>query len=186
MTIAALIVSILIGAVACFAGYRVFRLFIAIMGAAVGGMIGYSIGGDQQALAILLAIILAVAFASLAFFIYKAGVALLGFLFGCGMSVGICGLIGVAYSFGTCLIIGLVCAVIAVFLNRYFIVIGTAFSGSTMVMEGIFSFTILDKLQAVTNWEEIIQSQFSAVPFIIILIVAIVGMIVQFSHMPKK
>jgi hypothetical protein len=128
----------LAGAITCLAGYRFFRFVLAILGFILGAAIGSSMMGVGNALYMIVAGLVGGILGALALvFAYFAGVALVG--------AGIGALVAhVAWSqFGTgdppsmvLIVASVVGAIVATILQRYVIVIGTAFIGSWLLVVG--------------------------------------------------
>jgi uncharacterized protein DUF4203 len=141
----AAILLVIASAVTCFAGYPLFRIVLAIWGFILGASIGSSMMGVGNPFAMVIAGVVGGVLGALALvFAYFMGVALLG--------AGLGALVGhVAWSqFATgdppaALIVGLaiVGAVGAMVLQRYVIIVGTAFAGAWMLLVGVL--TIADR-----------------------------------------
>jgi hypothetical protein len=141
----AAILLVIAAGLTCFAGYRLFRIVLAIWGFILGASIGSSMMGVANPFAMVLAGVVGGVLGALALvFAYFMGVALLG--------AGLGALIGhVTWTqFATgdppaALIIGLAIAgaIGAMVLQRYVIVVGTAFAGAWMMVVGVV--TIADR-----------------------------------------
>jgi Domain of unknown function (DUF4203) len=126
------------GLITCLAGYRLFRFVLAIWGFLVGAAIGSSMMGVGSTLYMILAGLVGGILGALALvFAYFVGVALVG----AGMGALAA---HVAWSqFGTgdpsaAVVIGasVAGAIVAMILQRYVIIVGTAFSGAWLVVVG--------------------------------------------------
>jgi Domain of unknown function (DUF4203) len=133
----AAIVLLVGGAVACFLGYRLFRTVLAIFGFIVGAFAASSIFGvSDTGPMIIAAVVGGLVGAALLIGAYFVGVALVGA--GLGALVA-----NMAFSVGdrdpgvlvvvACAIVG---AVMSMYLQRYFIIVGTAFGGAWTLIVG--------------------------------------------------
>jgi hypothetical protein len=134
------IVLILGGALACFAGYRLFRIVLGIYGFILGAMLASSLVGVSNTAAMMIAVIAGgLIGAALLVFAYYAGLALVGG----GLGALIAHLTWTQVSTGDppLLVVGLAAvagAVVGMLLQRYMIVVGTAFGGAwTMIIGAI-------------------------------------------------
>jgi hypothetical protein len=134
----AAIVLVLAGAITCFAGHRLFRFVLAIWGFILGAGLGSSMMSAESALAMIVAGLVGGALGALALvFAYFVGVALVG----AGLAALVTHLtwdqlasVGppAAVIIGAC-VVG---AVLAMLLQKYVIVVGTAFGGAWMIVVG--------------------------------------------------
>lgn len=125
------------GLLACFAGYRVFRIVLAIYGFILGVLLASSFMGTEQTLwMILIWMGAGLAGAVILMLAYFAGVALLGALLGALASDAIWA------SFGSepGMIIVILCAIggalAALALQRYVVIVSTAFGGAQTALIG--------------------------------------------------
>lgn len=136
----AAILIVLSGIVACFAGYRLFRLVLAIYGFVLGAMLGSSMMASSNTIGMIGAALLGgIVGALIMTFAYYVGVALIG----AGMGAL------AAHTFWTTwravdppapavILLSVAGAVGAMLLQRYVIVFSTAFSGAwTMIVGGL-------------------------------------------------
>jgi hypothetical protein len=136
---AAALFLILGGAVSCFAGYRLFRVVLAIYGFILGGSIASSTLGATNATGQLIAwIVGGFAGAIVLVFAYFVGIALIGAGLGALVSH-----VGWTY-FGTgdppaplVIVLAIVGAIGAMVLQRYVIIVATAFGGAWTMLLGI-------------------------------------------------
>jgi hypothetical protein len=128
---------LLAGIISCFFGYRLFRTVLAIFGFIVGGMLASSIFGASNTTMMLLAWIVGGAIgAFILIFAYFLGVALAGASIGAAVA-------NLLFSIGNrdprvlvvilCSVIG---AIAAMYLQRYFIIVFTAFGGAWTMLVG--------------------------------------------------
>jgi hypothetical protein len=131
------VVFLIGGIIACFFGYRLFRTVLAIFGFIFGGLMASSVFGISDTSMILIAwVVGGLAGAFILVFAYFIGVALTGAALGAVIA-------NLAFSTGgrdpnvfiviLCSIAG---AVGATYLQRYFIIVGTAFGGAWTMIVG--------------------------------------------------
>jgi hypothetical protein len=133
----AALVLLLAGVVACFFGYRLFRIVLAIFGFILGVVLASSMYGTTDTWPMLgVAIAGGLVGALLLFLAYYVGVALVGA--GLGVLVG-----NLVFAAGeqdphllTVILFSVAGAVLAMALQRYFLVIGTAFGGAWTLIVG--------------------------------------------------
>jgi hypothetical protein len=134
------IVLVLGGAVACFAGYRLFRVVLAIYGFILGAMLASSVMGISNQIGMIIAALVGGVIGALLFtFAYYVCIGLLG----AGMGAF---LLHVVYDYAkhaepstvAVIIASVAGAVIAMALQRYVIIVSTSFSGAwTMIVGGL-------------------------------------------------
>ncbi len=134
----AAIALVLGGAIACFAGYRLFRLVLAIYGFIAGAMLASSMMGSSNAFGMVLAALVGGLIGSLVlFFAYFVGIALVGA--GLGAFLVHVGWAQVSAADPPVAIIILFVAlgtIAALVLQQYVIIVSTAFSGAWTVILG--------------------------------------------------
>ena len=136
----AAIVLILAGTVACFFGYRLFRIVLAISGFILGALLGSSLFGSSDTTLMLgAAVVGGLLGAALLVAAYFVGVALAG----AGLGVLAAHLVAAATGGEPTFLIIVVCAVAgaiaSMYLQRYFIIVGTAFSGAGLLIHGVMA-----------------------------------------------
>ena len=125
------------GIISCFFGYRLFRTVLAIFGFIVGGMLASSLFGVSNTTMMLVAwVVGGLAGASVLIFAYFLGVALAGASIGAAVA-------NLMFSIGNrdprvlvvvlCSVAG---AIAAMYLQRYFIIVFTAFGGAWTMIVG--------------------------------------------------
>jgi hypothetical protein len=135
----AAVLLILGGALACFAGYRLFRLVLGIYGFILGAMIASSVvGGASTAGMVVAAIVGGLVGALVLVMAYFVGIALVG--------AGLGALLGSAiWSWVSpgdppvlvIIVVSIAGAIGAMLLQRYVIIVGTAFGGAWTLMVGV-------------------------------------------------
>ena len=134
----AAIILLIGGLLACFAGYRIFRVVLGIYGFILGALFASNVVGGEQSGAMMLAAAIGggLVGALLLIAAYFVGVALIG----AGLGAGAANLIWAAFNREPHIVVVLVLAVIgalaALRLQRYVIVVATAFGGAQTVVVG--------------------------------------------------
>jgi hypothetical protein len=132
---------ILAGAIACFAGYRLFRIVLGIFGFILGAMVASSVMGTANPAAMVVAAIAGGLVGAIVLVLaYFVGIA----LFGAGLAALLAHLLWTRTSVGDppallIIIVSIAGAVGAMMLQRYVIIVGTAFIGSWTIIEGAFN-----------------------------------------------
>jgi hypothetical protein len=133
----AAIVLLLGGLLACFAGYRVFRIVLAIYGFILGALLASSFMGTEQTLWMILAWVGGgIAGALILLVAYFAGVALLG----AGIGAAAAHMIWAAFKSEPAVLVLILFSIAgalgALALQRYVIIIATAFGGAQTALVG--------------------------------------------------
>jgi uncharacterized protein DUF4203 len=137
----AAVVLVLSGAVACFAGYRLFRVVLAIFGFILGAMLASSLMGITNTSGMLIAALVGGLIGALLFtFAYYVGIGLLG----AGMAVFI---LDAFWKYSQhvdppavpIMIASIGGAILAMVLQRYAIILATASSGAWTMIVGIMT-----------------------------------------------
>ena len=124
------------GVISCFFGYRLFRTVLAIFGFVLGGMLASSVFGVSNTTMMLVAWVLGgLVGAFILIFAYFLGVALAGAAIGAALA-------NVMFSIGNrdpraliVILFSITGAIAAMYLQRYFIIVFTAFGGAwTMIV----------------------------------------------------
>jgi hypothetical protein len=135
----AALVLLLGGALACFAGYRLFRLVLAIYGFIAGAMIASSMLGISNTTGMIVAALVGGLIGSVVLVLaWFAGVALVG----AGIGVVIAHLVWRGIAAGdppaiAVIVVAVAGAVAAMFIQRYVIIVGTAFAGAWTIVLAI-------------------------------------------------
>ena len=134
----AAILLVLGGALSCFAGYRLFRLVMAIYGFIIGAMLASSLMGVTNTIGMIVAALIGgVVGAGILVFAYFLGIALVG----AGLGALIAH-VGWGYLRSgdppalTVIVLAVIGAIGAMLLQRYVIVVATAFGGSWTIIVG--------------------------------------------------
>jgi hypothetical protein len=190
----AAIALVLGGAVACFAGYRLFRVVLAIYGFIAGAMIASSMMGSSNTIGMLIAALVGGLVGSVVlFFAYFVGIALIGA--GLGAFIIHAGWMRLSTGDPPWMLVLLFAAlgtVAALVLQRYVIIVSTAFSGAWMMIIGALALTgsrgILPHAAATDVW---ILYPFTPVPGaawtpIAWIALGVTGMVVQLGVTGRK
>ena len=133
----AAIILLLGGLLACFAGYRIFRVVLGIYGFILGVLLASSIVGTEHTLWTVLASIgIGVLGALLLIAAYFVGVALIGAGIGAGAANLIWAWIGGEPHIIVVIVLAIAGALAALALQRYVIIVATAFGGAQTIVVG--------------------------------------------------
>jgi hypothetical protein len=133
----AAIVLLIGGIISCFFGYRLFRIVLSIFGFIIGALAASSIFGASDTLPMVIAAVVGgLAGAAILFLAYFLGVALVGAGLGATMA-------NLAFAVGdrapniwAVVLLSIVGAACAMYLQRYFIIVGTSFGGAWTLLVG--------------------------------------------------
>jgi len=133
----AAIVLLLGGIVACFFGYRLFRIVLAIFGFILGALAASSVfGASDTGPMIVAALVGGLVGAGIMFAAYFVGVALIG----AGLGAAVANLLFSASDrdphFLVVVFFAIAGAAASMYLQRYFIIVGTAFGGAWTLLVG--------------------------------------------------
>ena len=137
----AAILLMLGGATACFAGYRLFRIVLGVYGFILGAMLASSIPGVTNTVGMIVAAILGgIAGALILVFAYFVGIALVGAGLGALVAHVGWGAMGTGDPPAAAVIVLAVLGAIgAMLLQRYVIIVSTAFGGAWTVILGVLA-----------------------------------------------
>jgi hypothetical protein len=186
------ILLLLIGIAFCFAGYRFFRVLVAIWGFFIGFVLGVQLTAlyahhPSTAVLLIAGLIVGIILAILAYYLYVAAIVTLSASVGYWIGDGIMAALGFASHSTAALLVGLIVAVIlavltlALNLAKYFIVVITALGGASTIIAGILLLLGIVPLHDATL--AYMQAIFHRSPIwaLILLVLAVVGVIVQLS-----
>jgi hypothetical protein len=129
------------GLLSCFAGYRVFRFVLAFFGFVIGALATSSaMGADQTLWMIGGALLGGLAGALILVLGYFVGVALIGAGLGAGVAMAIWAALGREPGIVPVLILSILGAIGALALQRYVIIVSTAFGGAQTAIVGAAAF----------------------------------------------
>lgn len=134
------LVNVIAGVVTCFFGFKVFRLYLMVVGATLGAFIGGTLtAGTSIAVQVLVSLGLGLGGALLFNALYKLGMVIAGLLFGLAVGVVVGTNLGLAGSALVVMIavLGLLGAVLGLALAKLIIKLSTAFTGSAQIVYGV-------------------------------------------------
>ena len=133
----AAIVLLIGGIVACFFGYRLFRIVLAFAGFALGALLASSVVAASDTWAMLIAAVVGgLIGAGVLLAAYFVGVALTGAALGAVAANLMFAATGQDPHYMVLILLTLLGAAAAMYLQRYFIIVGTAFGGAWTVIVG--------------------------------------------------
>jgi hypothetical protein len=137
------ILLVLGGALACFAGYRLFRLVLGIYGFILGAMIASSVAGGNSSIAMIVAALAGGLIGSVVLvFAYFVGIAIAGAGLGALVVHLTWSQLGTGDPSPVLVVIAAVAGAIgAMLLQRYVIVVATAFAGGWTLILGVAAIT---------------------------------------------
>jgi Domain of unknown function (DUF4203) len=125
------------GLVACFAGYRLFRIVLGIYGFILGALLASTMVGAGNAGSLLLAAVVGGVIGAIVLnFAYFLGVVLVGAAFGAMVATTVWGRAGVEPHVLIVILFAVIGAVGAMMLQRFVIIVGTAFGGAWTALVG--------------------------------------------------
>ncbi len=155
---AAIIVSVVLGLIYCFFGYKAVRVLSTIIGACIGILVAEIVVGAanlQAPFTILLPIVGAVIFGFLGFFLYRVGVFVVIIL----AAFSITGLLLGAYTkldqtviLIVSLVVGVILAVLGVVYLRPVVIIATGLCGGLMISNQIFQNLVM------VRWSPLVET----------------------------
>ena len=133
----AAIILLIGGLLACFAGYRIFRVVLGIYGFILGALFASNVVGEQRVLVMLAAAIGGGLVGALVLIAaYFIGVALIGAGLGAALANLLSAAIGREPHILVVVVLAIVGALLALKLQRYVIIIATAFGGAQTIVVG--------------------------------------------------
>lgn len=175
--------GILVGALQCFFGYRIFKFLLGLFGFLLGSVLAAAIGFNftqEVVVVFLFGLVGGFIGAALMTVLYFVGVFVIGSFFG-----GILGVVLYAVAESNpdpapLLILAVIAGVIALIFQKFMIIVSTGFGGSWMVVTGIAYFGT--QAINISNLNQIFRPDGSHLYAIILcwLALGIVGVIVQY------
>jgi hypothetical protein len=133
----AAIVLLVGGIVACFFGYRLFRIVLAIYGFILGALVASSVfGASDTGPMVIAAVVGGLAGAGLLTAAYYVGVALVGAGLGALVAKLVLSVSGREPSFLAVVLLAIAGAVASMYLQRYIVIAGTALGGAWTIIVG--------------------------------------------------
>ena len=138
-----LAVSVLVGLLCCFWGYRSFKIVLGIVGFAAGAYLGAIVAahytGGFGVIAVIAGVIGGLIGGSLVVTVYYAGVFILGALGGWVIYTMITGAAGYGPHTVLLILLALLGGILALFFQKFIIIVSTAFIGSWLIVSSGFS-----------------------------------------------
>jgi len=138
-----LILTLLFGILSCFWGYRAFKIVLGVVGFAAGAYLGASavafFTGGFGVVAVITGLVGGLIGATLVSFVYYVGVFVLGALGGWVVYTMIAGAAGCGPRLILLVIPVLAGGILALFFQKFLIIVSTAFIGSWCIVSGGFS-----------------------------------------------
>jgi len=181
--------GILLGALQCFSGYRIFKAILGFMGFLLGGAVAGAIGfaiSEEPLVALIAGIIGGVIGAALLVALYFVGVFCVGAFLGVVLATVVSAAGQSEPQPVVLAIAGLVGGVIALALQKVMIVLATAFGGAWNVAFGIAYFAT-DAIDP-KNIEQFFRSGGTLLYMVLLgwLLLGIVGVVVQYRTLPEE
>ncbi len=127
-------ISLVIGAVECFAGFKIMKAMLAIWGFFIGAMLGVVIGvaTESTVFGFIMVLVLGIGLAVLAYKLYLAGIFILtAFLTGIAFYV-------IFENIAVSILLGIGIGVLAIFFVKPVVIISTAFSGAGVILSSAY------------------------------------------------
>lgn len=138
------LLSIFIGILSCFWGYRIFKIILGIIGFILGAYLAGSVGiyftHHIGLVTIIAAIVGGIIGASLIASLYYVGIFILGAVGGWLLGVMITGAAGHQIHLVLLIVIAIACGILAVIFQKLIIIVSTASYGSWNIVSGLFAF----------------------------------------------
>jgi len=189
---------LLVGAAFCFAGYRFFRILIAIWGFFAGFNLGtaamtalFNNAFLGTTTGIVLGLVIGVVFALLAYFFYYFAVVLLGATAGYDLGSGIIGAIGLNNPGFVAVIVGVVLAVVFALvillfnLPKLLIMVFTALGGAVAMLAGLLILVGQVKVAYLQYGDAVALVRASWFWSIVAIVLAVVGFLAQWRSMQE-
>ena len=131
-------IVIALGLVACFFGYRLLRIVLAILGFILGALLGFVVAtslGAGDTVALVAALVGGLIGAALLAFVYKLGVFLVGAVAGAVLGGIIGASLGGSLQIAAVVVAAVLVGIVAVLFQRVVIILATAFTGSWVVVQ---------------------------------------------------
>ena len=181
--------SVLVGAIQCFFGYRIFKFILGLTGFLVGGTLAGVVGFEvskEEVVALLAGLLGGFIGAVLMATLYFIGIFLIGAFLGCIWGAVLFALAESNPDPPILLILSVIAGVIALIFQKLMIIVSTGFGGAWSVVAGIAYFTTgsIDP----NNLERLFRSGGPHLYAMVLCWIAlgIVGVIVQYKSPPPK
>lgn len=138
-----MILTVIFGILSCFWGYRAFKVVLGIVGFALGAYLGASVGayftGGFGVIAVIAGLVGGLLGGALVSVVYYVGIFVLGALFGWVIYTMVAGAVGYGPQIILLIVLALTGGVLALFFQKFLIIVSTAFIGSWFIVSGGFS-----------------------------------------------
>lgn len=182
-------ISILIGVLQCFFGYRIFRIILGLIGffigSAVMAFVGYAMFG-LAAMAFLAGVIGGLVGAILLAVFYSVGVFLIGAFLGAVSGIVLFAAAGATPQLVVLLIPAVLGGGIALFYKRLMIILSTAFVGSWSIVTGIAYFAESAVRPVYSERLSFLLEEHLPIILLSWILLGIVGMVAQYRLAPAK
>ncbi|MGA1841872.1 MAG: DUF4203 domain-containing protein [bacterium] len=180
--------SIIIGAIECFFGYRIFKVILGLVGFLLGGSLAATIGYAifrHETVALLTGLIGGLIGGASMVVLFFVGIFLIGAFLGAVLGSVLFAAAGNNPGPAVLLILAVIAGLIALIFKKFMIIVSTGFGGAWSVVTGIAHFTGSIDL---TNFNRIFSSAASRIYPILLcwLALGIFGVIVQYKSAPSK
>jgi hypothetical protein len=188
------ILILLIGIAFCFAGYRFFRVLVAIWGFLAGFLLtaqafAVSSGGHflVSVVGLVIAVVVGLIVAALAYYLYVAAVVILCASVGFWVGTGLMTALGYGGHSGPALTVGIILAILLAFLTlalnltKFLIIIITALGGASTIVTGVLLLLRVIPLDYLSLGVVGAIIRGSVLWSVIWLVLAVAGIIVQLS-----
>lgn len=140
---AVMILTVLFGILSCFWGYRAFKVVLGVVGFAIGAYLGAGAGiyftGGFGVIAVITGLVGGLIGAALVSVVYYVGIFVLGAICGWVIYTMIAGAAGYGPQMILLIALALLCGILALFFQKFVIIVSTAFVGSWFIVSGGFS-----------------------------------------------
>ena len=182
-----ILLMIVIGALQCFMGYRIFKLLLGLIGFLVGGggvgFIGYSMS-QNEAVALIAGLVGGSIGALLMIALSFIGTFLIGAFLGGLLGIVLSEISGNGLESSSVFILAVLMGIMALILKKFFIIVSTGFGGAWLVVLGITNYNTggLDH----ADIEHLFRFNSSDIGTLLIgwAVLGIVGVIVQYRSRP--
>ena len=181
------VLIILFGVVNCFFGYGIFRLLLGIWGFLLGGGLALNLVSDAPPVTILVVgAVGAVVGALLIYFLFRVGLFIIGTILGYTLTVALLTALGISENVLLLALVGaLVFGLLALLMDRVFIIVLTAFSGASTIVTGVSLLLDPQRVTQIISAGEFgpAFAETPALVGVIWLLLAISGMMVQYRSL---
>ena len=182
------IIITLFGILNCFYGYRWFRVLLGIWGFFLGGALGMSLTAQAAPLVILIVGIVSAILGAIAIIVlFRVAVFVVGAVLGYSLTLALLTNLSVPDNILLWALLGAVIfGGLALLLNRYFVVIITAFSGASAILTGVTLMLTGEQVIGAFQQQQAIQSALDNPPALVgifWLLLALSGTIIQYRSL---